>query len=58
LRFTYYWAHPRIPENIRHRDYALHNGLVIFRTNEDRVPGSGGLPDSTASSNPAVEIGE
>lgn len=58
MRFTCYWGIQRTSENIRYRDYSLHNGLVIFRTNENRVPGSGWLPESTVSSTPAVEIAD
>ena len=59
MRFTYYGGdRPRTPANIFYRDYALHEGLIAFRTNEDRVPGSGQLPDATAQIHPAVEIAE
>lgn len=57
MRFTYYfWDRPRLPENIFYRDYAIHDGLIVFRTNEDIVPGSGWLPESTIASFAAVEI--
>lgn len=57
MRFTqYYSCRPMLPENILYRDYALHDGLVRFRTNLDRVPGSGWMHESTAISFPAVEI--
>jgi hypothetical protein len=59
MRFTYYWWNrPRTPENIFYRDYALHEGLIVFRSNEDRVPGSGWMPDETTRSHPAVEISD
>lgn len=57
VRFTQYYAdRPRLPENIIYRDYALHDGRVAFRTNENRVPGSGWMHEATAISFPAVEI--
>lgn len=57
MRFTqYYWGRPQLPENILYRDYALQEGLVQFRTNLDRVPGSGWMDESTTISFPAVEI--
>jgi len=57
MRFTYYfWDRPRLPENIFYRDYAIHDGLIVFRTNEIIVPGSGWLPESTIVSFAAVEI--
>ena len=58
MRFTYFYGHPRDASNILYRDYSLQNGLVLFRTNEDRVPGSGWMPESTVSAFTAVEIGE
>jgi hypothetical protein len=59
MRFTYYWPYsPRTPENIFYRDYALQRGQIVFRTNEDRVPASGWMPETTARSHPAVEIGD
>ena len=59
MRFTYYWwDRPRTPENIFYRDYELHEGRIVFRTNEDRVPGSGWMPDETARSHPAVQIAD
>jgi hypothetical protein len=59
MRFTYYRGdRPRTPENVFYRDYALHEGLIVFRTNEETVPGSGWMPDATAQSHAAVEIGE
>jgi hypothetical protein len=56
MRYTYYGNREKLPGNIRYRDYAFHNGLVIFRTNENRVPGSGWMPEETASTSPAVEL--
>lgn len=57
MRFTYYfWDRPKLPGNIFYRDYATHDGLIAFRTNENTVPGSGWLPESTAASFAAVEI--
>jgi hypothetical protein len=57
MRFThYYCGRPMLPDNIIYRDYALQGGLVRFRTNLDRVPGSGWMHESTAISFPAVEI--
>ena len=59
MRFTYYWwGRPRTPENIFYRDYALREGRIVFRTNEDRVPGSGWMPDETAQLHPAVQIAD
>jgi len=58
MRFTYYWGIQRTRENLRYRDYSLQNGLVVFRTNEDRVPGSGWLPEATVNASPAVDIGD
>lgn len=57
MRFTqYHGGRPRLPENILYRDYALQDGIVVFRTNENRVPGSGWMHEATAISFPAVEI--
>jgi hypothetical protein len=58
MRFTrYYCGRPRLPENILYRDYALQDGLIQFRTNENWVvPGSGWMHEATAFSFPAVEI--
>jgi hypothetical protein len=57
MRLTrYYVDRPRLPKNILYRDYALQDGLVVFRTNENRVPGSGWMNEGTAISFPAVEI--
>jgi hypothetical protein len=57
MRFTQYCGGlPRIPENILYRDYALQDGIVVFRTNEKRVPGSGWMHEATVSSFPAVEM--
>jgi hypothetical protein len=58
MRFTrYYCGRPKLPENILYRDYALQDGLIRFRTNEDWVvPGSGRMHEATALSFPAVEI--
>lgn len=56
-RFTHYYAdRPRTPENTLYRDYSLQDGLVVFRTNENRVPGSGWMHEGTAISFAAVEI--
>jgi len=57
MRFTQYYAgRQRLSENILYLDYALQNGLIQFRTNLDKVPGSGWMHEATAISFPAVEI--
>lgn len=58
IRFTrYYCGRPKLPENILYRDYALHDGLVLFRTNEEWLGHRRGwLHEATATSFPAVEI--
>jgi hypothetical protein len=58
IRWTEYCCWPKTPENIRYWDFALEDTRVAYRTNEDRIPGSGWLDGSTTSSNPAVEISE
>jgi hypothetical protein len=59
MRLTYYADDgPRTPETVLYREYSLHSGLVAFQTNVDEVPESGWLPEETADSFPAVEIGE
>jgi hypothetical protein len=58
LRWTEYCCWPKTPENIRYWDFALEDARVAYRTNEDRIPGSGWLDGSTTSSYPAVEISE
>jgi hypothetical protein len=58
IRFTsYYCGRPKLPENILYRDYAMHDGLVRFRTNVEWVAHwSGWMHEATATSFPAVEI--
>jgi hypothetical protein len=59
MRFTYYWWDRRqIPANIFYRDFALRDGLIVYRTNEDRVPGNSWMPDAAALSHPAAEIAD
>lgn len=58
LRWTVYCRLPKTPEHIRYWDFALEDASVAYRTNEDRIPGSGWLDRSAASAYPAVEISE
>ncbi|MDE3201729.1 MAG: hypothetical protein KGN79_12505 [Acidobacteriota bacterium] len=58
IRYTYYHAGRHSPECIIYHDYVLQNGIVLFRTNQDRIPGSGYLAQGTVGSLPAVRIGD
>lgn len=59
MRYTrYYPDRPKIAENILYRDYLIQDRFIAYRTNEDRVPGSGWMPESTRASFPAIEIGD
>jgi hypothetical protein len=58
MRLSWYARSPKIPENIRYRDYALVDGSVAFRTNVDTIPGSGWLEQDAAASFPAVQMSD
>ena len=58
IRLSWYGGYPKVPANIRYRDFAFIDGSVAFRTNVDITPGTGWLQQEIVQSNPAVLIGE
>lgn len=58
IRLSWYGSYPKVPANIRYKDFAFIDGSVAFRTNVNTTPGTGWLEQENVQSNPAILIGD